>query len=75
MVSGNHQYRVYVEPLAEQLGGGFVSYAPELKGCISDGATPAEALGNIYDAVECWLEAARADGTPIPMPEALKLFA
>lgn len=53
-----HDHRVYVEPLASALGGGFVSYAPDLKGCISDGATPEEALRNIYDAIQCWLDAA-----------------
>jgi antitoxin HicB len=59
-------YRVYVEPLAPDLGGGFVSYAPDLLGCVSDGATPDEALHNIYDAIACWIDAATENGEPIP---------
>jgi predicted RNase H-like HicB family nuclease len=68
-------YRVYVEPLADQLGGGFVAYAPQLKGCVSDGATPAEALENIYDAISCWIEGANARGISIPTPEQARLYA
>ncbi|WP_234024849.1 type II toxin-antitoxin system HicB family antitoxin [Tsuneonella amylolytica] len=56
-------YRVYVEPLIERLGGGFVAYAPELRGCIADGETPQEALAAIYDAIECWLEEDAVDLT------------
>jgi predicted RNase H-like HicB family nuclease len=68
-------YRVYVEPLRANLGGGFVAYAPELKGCISDGETPEEALHNIYDAIACWIDAAREAGQPVPPADALKLYA
>jgi antitoxin HicB len=68
-------YRVYVEPLNERLGGGFVAYAPQLKGCVSDGASPAEALRNIYDAVGCWIEGAIERGEPIPGPDPVRLYA
>jgi len=51
-------YRVTIEPLAAEDGGGFMARAPDLDGCMSDGATPEEALGNIYDAIGCWLDAA-----------------
>lgn len=68
-------YRVFVERLAPHLGGGFVSYAPELKGCVSDGETPDEALHNIYDAIACWIDSARASGEPIPAPSNSKQYA
>ena len=68
-------YRVFVEPLAPRLGGGFVAYAPELLGCVSDGATPDEALRNIYDAIACWVDTARASGEPIPQPAVSELYA
>lgn len=68
-------FRVFVEPLAPHLGGGFVSYAPELKGCLSDGETPDEALRNIYDAIACWIEAARKQDEPVPEPQTLRQFA
>jgi len=63
------QYRVYVEPLAPSLGGGFVAYAPELPGCLSDGESPEEALVNIYDAIGSWLEGAEEDGLSAPEPQ------
>jgi predicted RNase H-like HicB family nuclease len=75
MKMGAENYRVFVEPLSADLGGGFVSYAPELKGCMSDGTTPDEALRNIYDAIECWIDAARESGSPVPAPEAPRKYA
>jgi len=58
--------RVFVEPLTGSLGGGFVSYAPDLPGCVSDGETPDDALHNIYDAIRCWIDTAAEHGDPIP---------
>jgi antitoxin HicB len=75
MNPGVERYRVYVEPLAERLGGGFVAYAPQLKGCVSDGATPGEALHNIYDAISCWIDGAREQGQPVPEPDQIRLYA
>lgn len=69
------QYRVYVEPLSADLGGGYVSHAPELKGCISDGASPGEALRNIYEAIGDWIADARANGVAVPTPELLRQYA
>ena len=62
------QYRVYVQPLAAHLGGGFVAYAPELDGCLADGPSPSEALTAIYDAIDCWIEGANESGRAIPRP-------
>ena len=70
-----HRYRVFVEPLVEKLGSGFVAYAPDLKGCMSDGETPGEALHNIYDAIRCWLEAAQEQGLHIPDAGSSRQFA
>jgi len=36
--------------------GGFTVYVPSLPGCISEGDTEAEALKNIREAVELYLE-------------------
>ena len=70
-----HNYRVFVEPLSPALGGGYVSYAPELKGCVSDGGSPDEALRNIYDAIGCWIETAQSSGSPVPLPAAPRRYA
>ncbi|HYG30650.1 MAG TPA: type II toxin-antitoxin system HicB family antitoxin [Allosphingosinicella sp.] len=62
-------YEVVIRPLAEGEGGGYLAAVPELGGCKSDGATPQEALDNVYDAIECWMEAAREMGRPFPEPK------
>jgi predicted RNase H-like HicB family nuclease len=36
--------------------GGFTAYVPSLPGCISEGDTRDEALGNIREAIELYLE-------------------
>lgn len=61
-------YHVNIGPLSEQDGGGFVARVPDLPGCLADGETPAEALENAYDAIACWIEAAREQGRPVPPP-------
>ncbi len=61
-------YGVRLSPLSKEDGGGWFAEVPELDGCISDGETPEEALVNVQDAIECWLDAARESGTPIPTP-------
>ncbi len=75
MMNDVRNYRVYVEPLAIPLGGGFVAYAPELKGCLSDGASPDEALHNIYEAIACWIADAEAKGEPVPIAQASRAYA
>jgi len=42
---------------------------------MSDGATPDEALRHIYDAIGCWIDAARESGTIVPAPEAPRQYA
>jgi predicted RNase H-like HicB family nuclease len=57
------KYRVILE---QDEDGVFVAEVPALPGCISQGATRAEALTNIQEAVEAYLESLRAHGEPIP---------
>ncbi len=64
-------YDVEARPLADDLGGGFVAFAPALKGCLADGDSAAAALEHLEDAVECWLVTAGKKGRHIPRPEAL----
>lgn len=62
-------YEVRIRPLSEEDGGGFFAEVPELPGCMSDGETPQEALENAYDAILCWMEAAREMGRQVPEPK------
>ena len=61
-------YPVIVSPLPEADGGGFVATVPDLPGCMSDGDMPEEAVANVLDAIESWLEAANDAGRTIPVP-------
>jgi antitoxin HicB len=61
-------YKIVIEPLSEEDGGGFLATVPELAGCMSDGTTRAEALANVEDAIATWLHCARKMGHTIPEP-------
>ena len=45
---------IVLEPQEE---GGFTAYVPSLSGCISEGETKEEAIKNIKEAIELYLEA------------------
>ena len=47
---------------------GYIADIPDLPGCSAFGKTPAEALEQVEIAKEAWLEAAKAEGKPIPKP-------
>lgn len=46
----------------------FIAEVPELAGCMSDGATPNEALSNVQVIISEWIATARSLGRPIPNP-------
>ena len=48
--------------------GGYIADIPDLEACSAFGATPEEALREVQNARQAWLEAARAAGKPIPPP-------
>ena len=58
-----HRYRVVFE---KEKNGWYSVHCPTLKGVHSQGATYEEALANIREAIEGWLEVAREYGDPIP---------
>jgi predicted RNase H-like HicB family nuclease len=61
------KYRVILEPQEE---GGYTIYVPALPGCVSQGETRDEALNNIKEAIEGYLESLEARGlTPPPIQE------
>ena len=48
---------------------GYIADIPDLKFCSAFGETPEEALRQVQIAKTAWLEAARAEGKPIPPPK------
>ena len=48
---------------------GYIADIPDLNACSAFGNTPAEALAQVEVAKTAWLDAARAEGKPIPKPK------
>ncbi len=59
------QYSVTLHPDSE---GGYVAEIKNLPGCITQGDTLEEAMGNISEARELWIETAYDCGDDIPFP-------
>ena len=57
------KYRIVIE---QDEDGIFVAEVPSLPGCISQGRTRVEALKNIQEAVEVYIESLKAHNEPIP---------
>jgi predicted RNase H-like HicB family nuclease len=53
----------------------YVAEVPELAGCMADGATYAEALGNAQTIIDEWIETARAQSRNVPVPRGRLMFA
>lgn len=59
------KYRVLIE---QDEDGIFVAEVPSLPGCISQGHTREEAIKNIQEAIEGYLESLKDHDEPIPPP-------
>ncbi len=59
------KYRVLVEPDED---GVFVAEVPALPGCVTQGATRAEAIANVREAIAGYVESLEAHGEPVPPP-------
>lgn len=59
-----HRYRVILEPEED---GGFSVWVPALPGCVSQGETRQEAIENVREAIQCYLESCLKHGEPIPV--------
>lgn len=46
--------------------GYWIAEVPSLPGCITQGTTKPEALANVREAIDGWIETARAHNQPIP---------
>ena len=57
------KFRVIIEPDEDGI---FVSSCPSLPGCISQGKTRKEALANIKEAIQGYMESLHKHNEPIP---------
>jgi len=56
-------------------GNAFVAEVPELPGCMADGQSYQEALGNAEQMIDEWIETAKSLGRPIPQPKGRLAYA
>lgn len=62
--------KIYLEPSDE---GGYTVIAPSLPGCISEGETKEEAIKNIKEAIELYLQPVEDDVLAVSTAEELEL--
>jgi predicted RNase H-like HicB family nuclease len=64
-IPGEHPMR-YTVVLEQEEDGGYVASVPALPGCVSQGDDRSEALKNIREAIELYVEDCREAGDPVP---------
>jgi len=62
----------YTVVLEREADGGYVVTVPVLPGCVSEGDTRAEALANIQEAIDLYIEDCRVAGDPVPQEDSLE---
>jgi predicted RNase H-like HicB family nuclease len=55
-------------------GNAFIAEVPELSGCMAYGETLEEALKNVKEAIQLWIDTAKEFGDTIPEPKGTKLI-
>ena len=66
MNNNDKQIYNYTVLLEKESDGGYHLFCPSLKGCHSQGDSFEEAIANITEAIELYLESLRADNLSIP---------
>ncbi|MFO0795757.1 MAG: type II toxin-antitoxin system HicB family antitoxin [Candidatus Brocadiaceae bacterium] len=52
----------------------FIAEVPELPGCIAHGDALEDALKNVKEAIQLWIDTAKEFGDPIPDPKGERLI-
>ncbi|MBN2701727.1 MAG: type II toxin-antitoxin system HicB family antitoxin [Methylohalobius sp. ZOD2] len=63
------KHKYLIEVFWSEEDGGYIAVAPDLPGCSAFGDTPTEAMREMEDAIESWLEACRNMGRTLPKPK------
>jgi predicted RNase H-like HicB family nuclease len=66
MAESPKQIYTYTVLLEKELDGGYHAFCPMLKGCHSQGDTVEEAIQNMTEAIELYIESLMADNQLIP---------
>ena len=63
-------YTTIIESINDESGFYYVGRIMEFEGCMTDGDTKEEALKNLQEAMELWLETKLSNGFEVPEPVA-----
>lgn len=61
----------YVVVIEKAVAANYCAYVPDLPGCAATGATLEEVKRELNEAIRFHLDGLRADGLPIPQPQAI----
>ena len=61
-------YHIIIQRITDESGFYYLATVKEFDGCMSHGDTPTEALENIHEAMEGWIETKLENGFPVPQP-------
>jgi predicted RNase H-like HicB family nuclease len=53
----------------------FIAEVPELSGCMADGLTYQEALSNVSEVIDNWIDTAKSLNRVIPIPKGKLMYA
>lgn len=53
----------------------FIAEVPELPGCLADGLTYQEALANVSEVIDNWIDTAKSLNRVIPIPKGKLMYA
>jgi len=67
-----HKYEIII--YWDKLDQIYIADVPELPGCAAHGSTYDEALSNIQEAIQLWIDTAREFGDPVPEPKGRRLM-
>jgi antitoxin HicB len=68
MTRRTNKHKYLIEVFWSEEDAGYIAIAPDLPGCSAFGETPIEAVQEISDAMESWLQACTSMGRPWPDP-------
>ena len=52
----------------------YIADVPELPGCMAHGNSEEEALLNVKEAIQLWIDSAKEAGDPVPKPKGRRLI-
>ena len=71
MTKSKHRYEIVLYWSEED--GAYIAEVPELSGCAADGVSYQEAIANVEDVIDGWIETALVMGRPVPEPKGRRL--